>query len=87
MSFAVAPNYQRQGLGSRLLAHLQQKARDHGYFIIAGGLLDPAVGCLMRSGFRLAGTAYGGPICKWNHLPEHAGDDFPGKDEPDVSEE
>jgi GNAT superfamily N-acetyltransferase len=85
-SFAVAPKLQRQGIGSRLLAYLKQLATEKGYFILAGGVLPPAIGCLKRAGFRLVRTCPEEPIYKWSTLSKHAGDDFPGKDEEELTD-
>src|SRR5262245_65224134 len=77
----VPPNYQRRGIGSAMLAHIQQKAKARGYYILAGGALTPAVGCLKKAGFWVAGTWEEEPIYKWGYLPQHTGNDFPGRDE------
>lgn len=55
-TLAVADNYQKQGYGTRLLEHLQAKAKARKCRIdTASAILDPAIGCLLKAGFRYVG--------------------------------
>jgi GNAT superfamily N-acetyltransferase len=56
-AFFVRPKFARQGLGSRLLAHCEQEARDAGFLTLSLGATEPG-----RRLYRAFGFVEGEPI-------------------------
>ncbi len=56
-AFFVRPKFARQGLGSQLLAHCEQKARDAGFLTLSLGATEPG-----RRLYRAFGFVEGEPI-------------------------
>lgn len=76
-TLAVLPKHQRNGIGSRLLAMVKDKARGRATIFSASGVLDPAHETLKRAGFWPITNSRGEIIYKWSDLPEQQNDRLP----------